>query len=767
MKALPGFFIVTGKTKTQSLPTPLLWPAVFWVSGLLAAYYLQPHKHYITALTAILFGVAIFARKLRPILILLIVAALGILRVPGTDGQNNALAEILESQGRVQQDAIFEVGNSLGEQSYEIRLFELVGYEVDESLLLYSGTRLSPGSSYSALLEIHPPSNDPILQSLAQRSDAIARAVGTIALAPKQHKTGLIHRARTRVKQRMELALGSYAPLANALLLGDTQYKREYRADLSRAGITHLIVVSGLHVLLLSVILILVLRALVPPVVADLIYLVLLVTFATLNLWAAPIMRAGLMILLLILARRLCRPLSLAQNLALSLFIITIISPREILSLSLQFSFVAVALIAFVLPRFRRHKDSSLLIRYSQSIGSYILLTIVVGIGLAPLSLYYFGSASLNGILANLLALPMVAVLLCLSLMILILPVTPFILVFEFVSDLWQIWMELCASLPLTISGHWISLTQAVALAVWILSLLLFLKVRNRRCLRSLLPASLLLLIVWWWPHQQRNEIYVFNSGVSDCSLIFADDGSSLMIDTGGVLGQRAESPLLMDIRGRSWLNRDLSRWLARKRIRSLDYLIITHLHSDHAGGLQDLLEQLQIKNLILSNFSLQSEEGEALMTNPNLQNTEIIAISDTCSIYIGSHRLKILHPDAKYRREDLNNQSIVCRYDADSGRYLFTGDIEKHAEQYLVDRYPQELKAHFLKVAHHGSRSSSTDEFLSKVYPELAVIPVSKRNIYGFPHPQAMQRLHKHTREIRQTHEGSLRLELVPVPKD
>src|SRR5690554_3094812 len=177
--------------------------------------------------------------------------------------------------------------------------------------------------------------------------------------------------------------------------------------------------------------------------------------------------------------------------------------------------------------------------------------------------------------------------------------------------------------------------------------LFMLLRGRYRLFKRVLLPATLAIALLIFLPARNKDRIFFFNSGVSDCILIFADDGQSLMIDTGGISGQRAESALAMDKSGQSWLYRRLRRWMRQRGIKEIDYVMITHLHSDHAGGLADLMENVQVHNLILSEHSLQSKLWQGMQKELDLPRQGIIAIGDTCSFSLGSHRMMILHPDS------------------------------------------------------------------------------------------------------------------------
>jgi len=735
----------------------MLWPVIFWVSGLLLAQHLSWGMWGITLSYALLLSAAIFVPKLRIYISIFVFLIFGAHRMYLHDSSDDVLANVLQERGQIQHNAEFVLGQSLGEYSHDVTLLRIAGHDLQKRLILRDSQDMLPGASYSALVEILPLWQDPILDTFPKSYAGQMRIVGV----PEQIQSpqpGSRQRAQDSVRLRLRDALGNYSPLAEALLLSDAGFKREHRETLSRSGATHLIVVSGLHVVILSLILFSVFRAIFPMKVADIVFVLFLMAFAALNNWSVPILRASLMILLAMTARHLLRPLSLSQNLFVTLFIITLIDPGQIFQISLQFSFLAVALIALALPKFR--ESSSKLKRLAQKLGSYILLSAVVALGLAPLSLYYFGSASLSGIMANLLGLPLVALLLVLSILILIFPARIFSLSFFFLTDLWEAWLGICASLPLYIEGEWISISQSLAIGLILLMLFMLLRGRYRLFKRVLLPATLAIALLIFLPARNKDRIFFFNSGVSDCILIFADDGQSLMIDTGGISGQRAESALAMDKSGQSWLYRRLLRWMRQRGIKEIDYVMITHLHSDHAGGLADLMENVQVHNLILSEHSLQSKLWQGMQKELDLPRQGIIAIGDTCSFSLGSHRMMILHPDRSFALDDMNEQSIVCRYDAHGQSFLFTGDIEATAERHLSEKFPKLLKADLLKVAHHGSRSSSSEEFLSLVRPQLAIITSSQRNIYGFPHPETIRRLEDHLVEIRHTYEGSIKID-------
>lgn len=743
----------------EKLPSPLLIPVIFWVAGILSGKYLQaPMLGYLAGIFSLFLLAVVCKKTLRTILILLIIFGFGAIRFKSRQTQSSPLISILQSKGEIQQEMKFLVQSKLADGVYQIDLQQVAGIEVNQKVLMYYQKELDIGDSYSSLCKLETLNSDPVLDVYPQRFHALLRPVLPLHKLPVLASKSIINSTRMWIRERLDSRLGVYAPLAKAMLLSDTAFKQEHRPELSRAGITHLIVVSGLHVMLISFLLLMVLRLFLPMRVAEALFMLFLLLFAAINNWAPPISRAMLMIDLLIISRWLSRPLAVAQSLSVSLFIITLINPQELFQLGLQLSFLCVALIVFALPQSKPQATKSVIHKGIRKVADYALISLIVGLGIAPFTLYYFGTASLNGVLANLIGLPLMSILLFLSIIVLLFDWQPVILCFKAIADLWQYWLEFCAKLPLYIESNWISLHHAIALGLVILIGFLFLKARRKILLNYGIPIICIIAVLMFIPVKHKSEVYIFNAGVADCSLIFADDGSSLMIDAGGVPGFRAETDLAQESLSESWAQKKLLVWLARNRISTIDYLLITHLHTDHAGGLPSLLNHLKVKNLILSRTDLSSNTWLSIAPKLNLRNTRIMSISDTTSIQLGSHRIKILHPNNQFNNNDLNNNSIVLRYDSKSVRFLFTGDIEREAELWLTEHYPLELRADILKIPHHGSRSSSSEEFLYYIDPKESVITTSKRNVYGFPHAETIRRLDKMSTSLRYTYNGTIR---------
>lgn len=171
--------------------------------------------------------------------------------------------------------------------------------------------------------------------------------------------------------------------------------------------------------------------------------------------------------------------------------------------------------------------------------------------------------------------------------------------------------------------------------------------------------------------------------------------------------------------------------YLLARKIRTIDYVIVSHFDSDHSGGLIEVVEKLHVKNIIISKQVEKSEECKQMIKAAKLRNTKIIFVEAGQVLKIEKNiKFKIFWPEVKKQilENPLNNNSIVAKLIYGNVQMLFTGDIEQIAEEKIVEKYREELKSTILKVAHHGSNTSSIQIFIDAVQPKIALIGVRKK---------------------------------------
>ena len=186
--------------------------------------------------------------------------------------------------------------------------------------------------------------------------------------------------------------------------------------------------------------------------------------------------------------------------------------------------------------------------------------------------------------------------------------------------------------------------------------------------------------------------------------------------------------------------------YLLDRKIKTIDYLIISHFDSDHSGKAVEIIEKLNVKNIVISMQSEVSEQFEITIKSAQENKVNIIQVQAGDILKIDNEvYLDILWPktDETIKENPLNNNSIVTKMRYGNFSVIFTGDIEKEAEEKILELYNErQLSATVLKVAHHGASTSSTEEFIKNVNPKISLIGVGKNNKFGHPTNTIIDRL-------------------------
>ena len=190
-----------------------------------------------------------------------------------------------------------------------------------------------------------------------------------------------------------------------------------------------------------------------------------------------------------------------------------------------------------------------------------------------------------------------------------------------------------------------------------------------------------------------------------------------------------------------------LMPYLLDRKIKTLDYVIISHFDTDHVGGVLYIMEKMKIKNIIIGKQFETTENLQKFLSLVNKKkiNLKIVQAGNKINIENKVY-FNIIWPEPSkaITENSINNNALVCKMVCNDFSMLFTGDIEEQAEKELIAMYKSTniLESTVLKVAHHGSKSSSTEEFLDLVKPKIALIGVGKNNNYGHPNKDVLNRL-------------------------
>lgn len=221
-------------------------------------------------------------------------------------------------------------------------------------------------------------------------------------------------------------------------------------------------------------------------------------------------------------------------------------------------------------------------------------------------------------------------------------------------------------------------------------------------------------------------KIYFIDVGQGDSTVIKTPKGKNIIIDGGEE-------------------NRVILPYLLDRGINKIDYLIVSHFDSDHVEGLFSIMENIKVEKAILGKQSCDSKNYKNFLQIAKDNGIQIFVLEAEDNFYIEENlKIEVLWPVSEniIRENELNNNSLVFKLIYKNFSMLFTGDIEMLAEKAILEKYENLLKSDVLKVAHHGSKTSSIKEFLLKVSPKVAIIGVGRKNKFGHPSDITIQNL-------------------------
>lgn len=179
--------------------------------------------------------------------------------------------------------------------------------------------------------------------------------------------------------------------------------------------------------------------------------------------------------------------------------------------------------------------------------------------------------------------------------------------------------------------------------------------------------------------------------------------------------------------------------YLAAQGVETLDYVVCTHSHADHCGSLDKAIEHFGAETVFISPYNSESNQFSQLLDAAESVGAELASPEMGVQYSIGEAKFSFIGPVEEY--DDQNNNSLVMKLCYGNRSFLFTGDMERRAENDLLDS-GADLKSDVLKVGHHGSSTSSSYRFIYEVQPSIGVISCGEGNSYGHPHDEVMSRL-------------------------
>lgn len=528
---------------------------------------------------------------------------------------------------------------------------------------------------------------------------------------------------RQGIADQLSTVLGNSpnSALIKALTIGDGNSITQQQWDIFRkTGTTHLVVISGSHIgLIAGLIYVLVLKAWAwtgllawsPQKIAAVSAVLVAIFYSGLAGFSVPTQRSVVMLTIVMSAIILQRNSRPFNTLAVALVAVVICDPLAVLAAGFWLSFIAVSLIVYAV--------SGRLGKLGHAWAA-VKLHWVTSVGLSPLLLLFFQQVSLIAPLANLVAVPVISLLVVpLSLLaVIVMFVSPvladklFFLLNRLLQGLWWLLTHV-AEIPMASINHAPPSYWALLFAVpGVLLLLAPVGIPARR-------LSLLMFLPLLFTDAKQPEI-----GDIDMTLLDVGQGLATVVQTRHHL-------LVYDTGAKFSAESDVGQsvvlpFLRSQGVTKVDSLIISHGDNDHIGGAASLMRGLPAKQVLTSVPQQLREYDPILCTAGQSWSWDEV-------------KFTMLAPQQAFVSE--NDNSCVLKIQSKHGTILLTGDIEAAAESWLVKTYGEALKADVLVAPHHGSKTSSTSGFLQAVQPDYVLIPAGYRNQFGHPHKNVLAR--------------------------
>jgi competence protein ComEC len=609
--------------------------------------------------------------------------------------------------------------------------------------------------------------------------------------------------------------------MLNAMLFGDrVGLNKAQRVGFERTGSFHLFVVSGMHVGLLGGLMFWVTRRFrMREWLAVFVTISFTFGYALLTGFGAPVQRALLMTAVFLLTRLLSRDRNVLNALGAAALGVLVWSPAALFEASFQMTFLAIVAIggiavplaersflpyaraadhlwdkwadvgmrpevaqfrimlrffsetlAKIAGQWTRNFPSKMMHRSLLAVELALIGAVAEMVMVLPMAMY-FHRATIFAVPANMLSVPLVGILAPMA-------------VVTFCASLVSPWLAMLpgAATGLLLHGvTWgigrISAVHAadvrIPAPVWWLAILAIPAwafccgaVRRSRgwafAAVAVLPLVVLMVL---WPESAivsngAMELTALDVGQGDSVLVVSPSGATMLVDAGGPVGgmtEAAEATSHFDVG-----EEVVSPYLWSRRLRRLDILVLSHAHSDHMGGMPAVMRNFRPRELWVS-IDPDSESYRALLAEAKELGVTVRHFYAGDQLSWSGMNVEILAPEVNYansrepkNREPQNNDSLVMRLQYGKSSVLLEGDAESTSERTMLAR-GRVAAVTLLKVGHHGSRTSTTQEFFDAASPHDAVISVGRRNTFGHPRYEVIERIAKARTKLYRTDEFGL----------
>lgn len=516
------------------------------------------------------------------------------------------------------------------------------------------------------------------------------------------------------------------------------------------ANLSHILAVSGAHTsyIILGLTYIIT-KSKAPRRVGYIITIIILLVFIIITGASYSVIRACIMSIITISAKLFYKKENFFISICASLFIILIQNPFAINDIGLKLSFLGtIGIIVFN----KNITEFFIRIKIKENIAKVLSLTFSAQLMIMPITILNFNTFSLTFFISNILASPLLGIIIILGFIAIFVSfvLNPISKILFFVLNLFLELLIFISEIVTKIPGSSILVkTPNLVFVITYYILILFINyffiikknpirrfqkkiikictIKNIKRIIKIIARIFLIISFLTMLVRVINptlKIYFIDVGQGDCTLVITPKGKKILID-GGEGKNEILLPYLLD-----------------RGINKIDYIIISHFDSDHCNGLIEVMEKIKVGKVIVSKQPGESEEYRNILEIIKRKNIEAYVVKAQDRITIEKDLyINILNPAGKLEFNDLNNNAMVAKLIYKNFSMLFTGDIEK-AEENIAQKYKNNLKSTILKVAHHGSKTSTNEEFLKYVEPQIALIGVGENNKFGHPNQQIIEKL-------------------------
>lgn len=605
----------------------------------------------------------------------------------------------------------------------------------DEKIIgnYYNNFKCKLGIKVKVTGEINKPKTNTIFNSFNYRNYLLSKKIKYQIKISKikitDNKTNNIY----KIKNNLIKKINNYQSkdYMNAFILGDTSsIDEEVYASYQTNGVNHLLAISGMHISLIALALLFILNKISKDKIVN--YTLVIITllfYAFLTNFSPSIMRAIFMFILLTINKNLNLKISSIYILLLICSLYFFYNPFIVYNIGFLYSFIITAhLIVF----------NKLINNEKNYLKKTLIISVIAFVSSVPITIINFHSLNLLTPLINIIFVPFVSYI-----------VYPLSLITLFIPPLDPLLSKtiyLTENLSLLISKIDVlilTLRHINILVVFLYYILVFITLTN---LKKYYPVFIIVLCI----HNCINyldkypEIIMIDVGQADSILIkLPHNKGNILIDAGGNVDFKNNSV------------RDLSKnkiipYLKSEGIRYIDYLIITHGDTDHIGSVFNLIKNYKVKNIFINSNKDNEYEKKLIKTFKKVKK-----INDGV-LKIDKYKFKFLK--SKNQTTE-NNDSLIVYTELNGKNILLMGDAEEEREKQIMNEYNLP-KMDILKVGHHGSKSSSSSEFINHIRPKISLISAGLNNLYGHPHKETLKNLQNSKILITQI-DGSIKLKL------